>query len=290
MRGPLDYSVLVSLCEARTPPVLEVSPDGDHWYDLSRFAFLAGLDAFLPERSPLKNVTTMGVLEETSLVHVFAKLGANQATGRLMVMTGSNLSVRRELVLTRGALAYVFADRSDLHLPTIALRRELVTRDRLDAAVHYSLLEQIPFDEGLRKALGSRSTRYRGLLFRERLAEMFRWRQGKFAFDASLVEPPPFGTIAPSVLQPLFDIVTRCYDIQELHAKLAPVMGAKLQPTPQFEWVLRDLDLGRALEGVAHRLRDGKSIGQLVRRAPDQELAFLAIGYILLESGALVRG
>jgi len=288
-RGPLDYSVLVSLCEARSPPVIEVSPDGDHWYDLSRFAFLAGLDAFLPERSPLKNVTTMGVLEETSLVHVFAKLGANQATGRLMVMTGSNLSVRRELVLTRGALAYVFADRSDLHLPTIALRREMVTRDRLDAAVHYSLLEQVPFDEGLRKAIGSRSTRYRGLLFRERLAEMFRWRQGKFAFDASLVEPPPFGTIAPSVLQPLFDMVTRCYDIQELHAKLAPFMGAKLAPTTGFEWVLRDLDLGRALEGVAHRLREGKSIGQLVRRAPDQELPFLAIGYILLESGALVR-
>ncbi|MFO0727379.1 MAG: protein kinase [Myxococcota bacterium] len=289
VRGPLDYATLAAMLEQGAAAIVEVSPDGDTWYDRTRFAFLAGLDAFLPERAALRNVTTMGMLEEQSLVQVFAKLGLNQATGRLMVMTGSNLSVRREIVLTRGALAYVFADRTDLNLPTIALRRELISRDRLDAAVHMALLEQIPFDEGLRRALGSRSTRYRGILFRERLVEIFRWRQGKFAFDASFVEPPPFGTIAPSVLGPLFELVTRCYDIQELRAKLSTVLGARLGPSSHFDWALRDLDLGRTLEGAAHRLGEGKTIGQLIRRSPDQEMEFLALAYVLLESEALVR-
>ena len=280
-RGPLEYRAFVRFLETKEARGASVSADGDVWIPAQTFAALAGLDGITRQRPRLTNVTAMGTLEETSLIALFTKLALAGTSGRLVVLTGANGTARRDVDLVRGAPADVWTDRPDLQLPALAERRELITRERIPELVHLSLRELAPLDEALR-TLTNASGRYRPIFMRDRLVELLRWRQGKFALDAVAVDAPPF---AASLLSSLVDLVARAWTDGELLSRLDPVLGARLAPTPEFAAIVPALDLSKALEVQLDKLVDGKSLVALSRRAPGTPV--LALGLVLLDSGAM---
>lgn len=280
-RGPLEYRAFVRFLETKEARGASVSADGDVWVPAQMFAALAGLDGITRQRPRLTNVTAMGTLEETSLITLFAKLALAGTTGRLVVLTGANGTARRDVDLVRGAPAEVWTDRPDLQLPALAERRELITRERIPELVHLSLRELSPLDEALR-TLTNASGRYRPIFMRDRLVELLRWRQGKFALDAVPIDAPPFAT---SLLSSLVDLVARAWTDGELMSRLDAVLGARLAPTPEFAAIVPALDLTKALEVQLDKLVDGKSLVSLSRRAPGTPV--LALGLVLLDSGAM---
>ncbi len=280
-RGPLEYGAFIRMLEAKEARPASVSADGETWIPTRTFAALAGLEALYRERPRLKNVSSVGTLEETSLIALFTKLWLAGATGRLVVMTGANATARREIDVVRGAPSEVWTDRPDLQLPALAVRRELIGRERLPELVHRCLRDMSPLDEALR-GLTSASGRYRPIFMRDRLVEVLRWRQGKFAFDSVPVESPPFSA---TLLTGLVDLVARAWTDAELTSRLEPTLAVRLVPGAEFEPIVTALELPKAVEAQLDKLVDGKSLAAVSRRAAGAPV--LALGLVMLETGAL---
>lgn len=283
VRGPLEYRVFLELCEESRGRPAEVSADGQTWLQLPAFARLAGLDYLAPEQQRLKQVTAVGALEQRSLVSVLSALALHQATGRLMVMSNA---IRRSIDVSRGAPTFVYSERGDLQLPVLASRRDLFGRERIAEMVHETLVLQLPLEDVIRKKTGASMSRHRALLMRDRLTEIFRWRQGKFAFDVAAedVRTTPF---AATLLQPLHDLVQRCFTEQELLQLLDSRLNSRFEHGPLFETILAGLELSKPLETTARRIAEGKQLAPLLKKTPQQAHPHLALAYVLLETEAI---
>jgi len=281
VRGPLEFGAFMRLLQAKSLPVLEVSADSLSWMPFETFIGLIGLESLSDERPRLKNVTLVGTLEETSVVALFARLARAGATGRLVIMTGASATARREIDMQRGAPIHVWTDRPDLQVPALAVRREVIARDRVPELMHLCLATGMAFDEALRTLTAGRG-RHRPIFMRDRLVEAIRWRQGKYAFDASPVDGPPFST---SLLSSLVDHSSRAWNEAELALRLGHAANARLEPTADFEELARMLELNKLQEAMLQRLLEGKTVAQVAKKL-GVSMA-MALGWVLLETAAL---
>jgi hypothetical protein len=130
--------------------------------------------------------------------------------------------------------------------------------------------------------------RYWPLMMRERLAEVFRWSSGRFAFDAD-AEPPRGTPFARTLHQVVFDAVHRSLSLADLTAMLGPRMQERLSKTDGFPSLLRALGLGERQAALADKLGTRKTLGELVAKAGPDAHPLLVLAYLMLELGGLER-
>jgi serine/threonine protein kinase len=292
--GPFSYEEMVRAADPRhsdnpaTAPVA-VSTDGRAWCDLATFGAQAGLDFLAPDNSPLSNVVFVTKLEQRSLVQILARLARAQRTGRLVIMeSGVGRSVaRREIDILRGAPTFVYADRRDLQLPDLLVRREAIAGAVMPELIHNVLAHREALEDlATRAGLGAMA-RYRPVVMRDRLAEIATWRRGKVAFDEGIL-PRVTKPFATSLLSVLVDAVSRAWSADELAALLEPRRSAKLSRAERFDELLSMMELDKAQETAARRLADGKTLAQLVKKYPNDAATHHLMAYVLLESDALI--
>jgi serine/threonine protein kinase len=283
--GPASYEELLKLCDGRAAAV---SADRVRWMQVSTFSRLSGLDRLARDHAPLRKVTLVGRLEDRSIVSVFAQLGRMKATGKLVIMdTAGQTTARREIDVSQGAPAYVFADHPGLQLPTLLVQQKLITPEQSSDLVRQVLVRGAPLLDLISFQAFTDVNRVWPLLMRDRAVEIFRWRVGKFAFDAGaeVKWKTPF---ARSLHSLLFDSVYRGYTRDELTRLLEPYMNMRLHKTEGSEVVLRDMALTEKQAEIANRVMSWRTLGSIVKKAPANEaLMLMVVAYILLESDVL---
>jgi CheY-like chemotaxis protein len=214
-----------------------------------------------------------GDLSRTTVPRILVALHVAQATGALHLRRGE---VRKTIAVERGTPVYAVSNVSAERLASVAVRRGVVTRERLDA-----------LRAGSPGARTAEILERAGLLDAGRRAELvagqvraiawstFEWREGSYEFE--LARPPSSRVdVALWMGDLVLQGITRTAPLARLRAELAPDVHLAPSPDPAFE--LYALKLGRG-EARLLSLADGtKSVADLVRLSelPEREtLAFL---------------
>lgn len=283
--GPLDYREFIAACETETRHAaeIEVSADGQRWLSLPHFARLVGLDYLAPEHRPVLNATLVDTIAQKSLATALATLAHRRETGRFVVTSGA---MRREIEVLHGAPTFVYTERADLQLPVLGARREVFPRERVPELVHASLESQLRLEEVARERVGVVLALHRPRLMRDRLTEIFRWRQGRYSFETttSLEHNTPF---ASSLLAPLPEVVQRCFSPQELAGTVAAEADRRFGPSELFDATVRGLELSKALQAVAARFANGEPFTEVIRGASADTHRISVVFYLLTHCDAL---
>ena len=288
--GPFGYNELLKFCDPREGnSVREISPDKETWMDAATFAQLSGMDFIAPDTAALRNVIMLGKLDQRSLVQVLSRLARTQRTGRLVVMEGGSGKkvARREIDIVKGAPTFVYADRPNLQLPSLILTREIVNADLMPEILHQIIKHKKSIEEVISRKAAMNLARHRPLFMRDRMAELFTWRRGKFAFDASTL-PRSTTPFAPSLLTILVEAVHRSWSRDELIEKLEWKMSRRLEKSERFDDVVAQMDLSKAQDQAARRLAEGRPLVQLMKKYPNDSLVLLIVAYVLTEMDLLL--
>ncbi|MBI2372733.1 MAG: protein kinase [Deltaproteobacteria bacterium] len=285
--GPFSVEELLG---GRGRAIKEVSANRRDWLDARTFAQLSGLDRLSPNPYPLRKVTIVGKLEDRSLVSVFGQLAQEQVTGRLVVMeSGPGAVARREIYLVRGAPTFVYSDDIQLQLPKLLVKHDVIRDDQVNDLIVQVIRRQEPILDLISWTAFTDMNRYWPLMMRDRLAEMFRWGAGRFAFDAGAEQhrSTPF---AKSLYHLVVEAVNRSYSIDELQAMLGPRANLRLRRADHFNTLVAKLNLSDKHRASVERLGKKSSIAQVLKKVSGPESApQMAMGYVLLELGVLVN-
>jgi uncharacterized protein VirK/YbjX len=122
---------------------------------------------------------------------------------------------------------------------------------------------------------------------RDRLAEIFTWTTGKYAFDEAIV-PRSTNAFAPSLLHVIVESVYRAFTRDRLLEKVDRFMNKKLQRSERFEEVIDQMDLTKPQLSAAERLAEGKPLAQLLKKHANDSQLFLLMTYVLTEMDLLL--
>jgi hypothetical protein len=123
---------------------------------------------------------------------------------------------------------------------------------------------------------------------RDRIAELFSWRYGRYALDVGRNETKGAAPFTPSLLRVLPDAVQRGYEAQELRKSVEPYLNLKLRRRETFETTLTELGLKDKQAQAARRLGQRALLGQLLKKYPDEAHLQLVMAFILIELEVLV--
>jgi serine/threonine protein kinase len=274
---------LLAFCDPHGQKAIAVSVDQMSWIDIPTFARLCGFDYLAPDRTPPTNVKLVGQLEERGLVHIFAQLSRQRATGRLVIMDkGVSRVARREIDIVGGAPVYVYADTPQLQFPHLYVQHRLMKRELMPDLVVAAVRQQKPLEDLAKQFAFIDLNPYRPACMRDRLGDIFTWRFGRFAFDAGRRArgAQPF---TASLLRALPDAVSKGYSAEELHRALEPHMSAKMRRAENFEIVLADLAPKDKQAAAARRLGQRQTLLQTLKKYPADTHATLVMAMILTD-------
>jgi serine/threonine protein kinase len=264
-----------------------VSIDGIAWVDIQTFARLCGLDYLAPDSTPLRSVKLVGNLEDRTLSSVLIQIARNKWTGKLVIMDkGVHRVARREIDVMGGAPVHVFADHPSLQFPHLYVQHKLLKKEMIPELVVQVLRTRQPIEEVARRSAFTDLNPYRPVLLRDRLAEIFGWRFGRFAFDTGRdIKGAPF---APSLLRILPDAIQRGYSVEELRRVLEPQMNVKLRKTDAFDAVINSLGLKDKHMNAARKLASKTALSQLLKKNAAETHILLSMAMMLTELEVLV--
>jgi hypothetical protein len=122
---------------------------------------------------------------------------------------------------------------------------------------------------------------------RDRLVELFQWRNGRIAFSEGTTprEPKPFSN---SLLHLLFDGVHRNWTTETIKTKLGGLMEKRWTPSENLQDVLEQMDFNKGQWNAADRIIEGKPVSQIIKKYPAETMITLVVFYLLTEMGLLI--
>ncbi|MCC7383376.1 MAG: protein kinase [Deltaproteobacteria bacterium] len=287
--GPCDYGTIRSFLAIdleRHKHHYRLAGYQTAWVDLDVFASLTGQEG-LGRRPPPAQAMLEGSLRVRSLASVLAEIWSHRPTGRL-VITGedANQPPRRELHFVEGLPIYVGTDAAGLQLPDILLRQGLVGAEDMPVILHEVLYRLEPIEEIAARYVGVDLDYHYSLLMRERAMELFFWRSGTFAFEPGGVTRKA-RPLARSPLSLALHGLSRARTAVELEELIRPNLRATIQPAPEFEALLPELELGEQQERAARELASAGTIAKVLGAHPSERDLYLLAAYALIELGLL---
>ncbi len=264
-----------------------ISHDGYRFISCRDFARLAGLEALYPDTRPLKQVRMLGSLEERNLVSVLASLAKIRATGKLVLMDTSAQRVsRREIHINQGAPVFVSSNSPSLLLPELLLRHRVIEREEMTSVFHDVIRTGTTIEDVVSRFKGIDVVSFWPAIMRQRMLELFRWRCGRFAFDAA-ADVRPVLPFESSLFDPLLHGVEYGVTADELWSWMQPYLHSKLERAPTFDRLCRKLSLRPEVTRAAQRLGKKDTISQVLRKHPQDAHRALCLAYICISSGEL---
>jgi serine/threonine-protein kinase len=293
--GPLRLEDAMNImrfeCEADRSDELRISGNDKSWLDAASFAMLTGqeilLDRFAKSEKPLPIRTSIaGSFQHVSITGLFGRIARECPSGRLIV--AQQHGVRREILFAQGRPTFVYANVEDLQLPELLVHKNIVGKDQIEEMVHAAVIEDRALEDVIQDRTGYDVSRYWTAFMKERLTELFRWKQARFAFDvdAPLTHSVPF---AQSLLGLLPELVYRTQSADELNDALSPYMNFKLERSERLAKGLSEMRLNEQQKQVVAALGAGKTLSWALKHAGKEEKVNLTIAYVLIETDLFLR-
>jgi serine/threonine protein kinase len=289
INGPLAYDEMLHASNPRKSNVQAVSYDSKTWTPIQDFAKSAGLDFLAPEDRSLPNIVMVSRLEDRSLTYILSRLALSKVTGRIVLMQGANSiqKARREIDIINGAPCFVYSDQMELQTPALLVRRDILSESLVPELIHSTLRDKTHLARAIRQKTGVDLARHRSVLMRDRLVELFQWRNGRIAFSEGTTprEPKPFSN---SLLHLLFDGVHRNWTTETIKTKLGGLMEKRWTPSENLQDVLEQMDFNKGQWNAADRIIEGKPVSQIIKKYPAETMITLVVFYLLTEMGLLI--
>lgn len=285
--GPISYERVEQYLLAAAPnipPRLRISSDEVDWIDLDLFAKLSSQE-FMIKPPPLPQSRNFeGELKRRSVTAILAALAARGQSGRL-VLEGERPNQWREIHLEEGRPSYVLSNAPEHRLPELLAQHAMLTREGTGALLHGVLGSKLTIEQ-IASQHSSDIARNWPLVMRDRLAEIFQWSAGRYAFDPQGTpwRREPFSRATFSVL---IDMVNRSIPENALVDSLSPWLNRALRPSETLTSTGKKLGLPPQAWQFALELAKGRTIASLQKISPDQKKT-LIVAYILIEAGLIL--
>jgi hypothetical protein len=276
--------------DAHRATQLAISTDHEDWLETWRFGLLTGQEHLIGSNRELPAKPAFeGELRKRSLASVLAYLRSRVASGILVVIgdRSTPMGSRREIHVSNGRPTFVYADIKPLSIPALLVKHKLLQKDLVEQVVHATLALREFVDRVASRVAGIDVKQYWPLVMRDRLAEVFEWKAGRFAFDPTA--NPRFQPFAKSLLSILVEMVSRSVPEYDLRQALSADLEFSMRPSERLSDLLPELSFTERQAGLAEPLIEGKSVSSLLKRYPDEVRQILIVAYVLIEAGLLLR-
>jgi serine/threonine-protein kinase len=293
--GPLQLrDAITVLCYECRGGHAEVAISGDRetWLNALTFAALNGLeiviDPWQHKERELPRSNFAGTFHHSSAIAVFGRIARERATGRLILLNQSHGFVRREIELVEGHPTFVYANDVDLQMPPMLVKKRAISQDQAEEMVRAALNSRRRIEDIVHERTGVNARLYRSEIMKERLVDVFRWRDCKYLLDSGGVVQHS-DVFAPSIVTLLSEMVSRTKSTEELHSALQPYLDAQLQCSERWTNALDSLRLHRAELDLLNLVAKGKTLTQAMRSSPQDQRINLATIHVLVEVGLLLK-
>lgn len=268
--GPMSYPRVVEVLTAgEMHPEAQISVSGGAWRrvsevaELTRFVTSIGLAWDAQE---IQNVAAKGDLSKVSIPRLFYRLASMNETGVLHLRQGAR---RKKIYFVRGQPEFVGStDRSEL-LGEWLVRRRICLRMEVDMA-----LAMLPrFGGHLGDALVGLGILRPIELFRaiaaqvkDRLLEIFRWRQGEFVYAIGMQSHEETFPLGVDTFEIIGEGVATGYVGEELEGLLAPFQEKVLRRVPIPRVAVERFALPKRQERILQTIDGRKTLAGILAR------------------------
>ncbi len=264
-----------------------VARPGTAWRDADEFAALAGIESPALSSAPLKVVTHVGDLAQTSLLSLLGELARGRVTGTLMIMDPAEpRTSRRTVSVVGGAIAGVGSSHPAHQLPDWLMRGGWIDPGELGSLLREVIRSGRSLVDLVAQRRREEPARLWAKAWTEKLADPLCTRRGRYAFDASAVTlPVPDG--APTVAALLIDVARRAKTPEELRQWAASRRTTRYAVTAELEAWTRALALDERLTTLSRELARHPTIDATLQRTPGDAGAIFLLAYLFHETRAL---
>lgn len=286
------FRVLAAAARQQTARLVLVSGDGQRWMSADTFTRLVGQELVMdegPSGGESSGTTWTGQLETTSLVSVFARVGRERKTGRLLLRRDTFGEVQRaEVHAINGRPTFVYVNEEGLQVPDLLVNLGLLERGLIEAYIRKALLEELPLETVIGRETGIDVSRWNQRFMQERLRVLFSWTGGRFVFDDGNI-PLRLRPFSSSMLSPLRELAYRAMSLDSLEQWARPLASAPLQPSQWFREGARQLRFADAQVQMARRMMKKRTLSEAVEAEGAKRKMALALAYLMFESGVLLK-
>lgn len=220
-------------------------------------------------------------------IRLFAEFTRHPISGRLLLFRDRNTQGDyREVELLGGEPTYVWTENDDLQFPTLLVSKRLVRKQTMPELAHEALRARRPIQAVVRARLGTDLDRYRPMLMKERLVELFSrgYASHTVVERTDIVHTESF---APNLLQVGLELCFRCVPRDTISTALMPREHRKLVVARDFERMMSSLSLSPDILAAVNLLTKGKSLSRVVEANRQQQRTLTTLAFFLFEAELL---
>jgi hypothetical protein len=266
--------------------------DRTEWMGAIEFAMLTGqeilLDTDADQTKQLPKSLITGSFAKTSPTALFGHLAKEEVNGRLIICNAqTGQTSRREILLVGGRPTFVYANAQELQLPEQFLSKKLCGREQLDETLFEVVQKKKPLETLLSKRSGVDTVAYYGAFMKDRLMEIFKWREARYAVDshATVTHTKPF---VSSLMNLLLEAVLRTKSEYDLESAIEPWLDMKLVRSERFNRAVAEMRLNEQ-QIQALIPFGGRTLRESLKLAGRDGRLRYALAYILIQTDLLLR-
>ena len=220
-------------------------------------------------------------------IRLFAEYTRHPISGRLLLYRDrSTRGDYREIELLGGEPTFVWTEEESLQYPTMLVSKKVLRAQAIAELAHMTVAARRPLELVVSKRLGTDLSRYRPMLMKERLVDVFA--RGFAAYTVvertQLVHTESFAT---NLLQVALELTFRCVPKVVIESHVSARAGRKLRVAREFDRMLSELSLTPDLVQAASILSKGKPIERLLETYPDLRRTLVSLAFFCFEAELL---
>jgi len=217
-------------------------------------------------------------------IKVFAEYTRNPISGRLVLFReGNTHGDYREVEMLAGEPTFVWTENEDLQYPQMLVSKRLLRTEAVVELAHHAVRERRPLEAVAGSRLGTDLSRYRSMLMKERLVDLFAKGYSYYALRER-VDIGHTESFAPNLLQVALELSFRCISRDEITGYLAARAGRKVSVAGDYDRIMARLSLSPDILQAANLITKGKTLDKLLDQNPQQRRTLSTLAYFLLEA------
>lgn len=230
-----------------------------------------------------------GVMESEgrSPIRVFADYTRHPISGRLILFRDRTMhGDYREIELLGGEPTFVWTETEALQYPQLLVSKRLLHKDAIVEFAHQAVRERRPLEAIAGAQLGTDLTRYRGMLMKERLVDLFSKGYSSYALRER-TELTNTDSFAPNLLQVALELTFRCLPREMITGHLGMHGAHKMAIADDFDRLMTRLTLSPEILRAVALLQKGKPLNRLVEQYPKQTRTLSTLSLFMVEAQLL---
>ncbi len=225
--------------------------------------------------------------EDRSPIRVFADYTRHPISGRLILFRDRTMhGDYREIEMVGGEPTFVWTETEALQYPQLLVSKRLLHKDAIVEFAHKAVRERRPLEAIAGAQLGTDLTRYRGMLMKERLVDLFSKGYSSYALRER-TEMANTESFAPNLLQVALELTFRCLPREMITGHLGMHGAHKMAVADDFDRLMSRLTLSPEILRAVALLQKGRPLNRLVEQHPKQTRTLSTLSLFMVEAQLL---